>query len=223
MLAPGDAPQKAGRAMQYLSVELIGYAAAAASLYAANSKTIIPLRYAAIAANALAIIYSSNHGTYPTVILNAVLLPLNAIRLRSMIKLIRDVDAAAKTDLNVDWLLKYMSPAQLKAGEVFIQRGDIADRAFYILSGEVEIVEIGKTVGSGALLGEIGLFTDDGRRIMTARCKTDVQAATITYDRFKELYFQNPQFGFALLRLVVARMHSNELQFAAMATPTKHL
>ena len=107
--------------MQHLSVELIGYAAAAASLYAANSKTIIPLRYAAIAANALAIIYSSNHGTYPTVMLNAVLLPLNAIRLRSMIKLIRDVDAAAKTDMNVDWLLKYMSPTQLKAGEVFIQ------------------------------------------------------------------------------------------------------
>jgi len=209
--------------MQYFSVELIGYAAAAASLYAANSKTIIPLRYAAIAANALAIIYSSNHGTYPTVMLNAVLLPLNAIRLRSMIKLIRDVDAAAKTDMNVDWLLKYMSPTKLKAGDILIRRGDIADRAFYILSGEIEIVEIGKTFGSGTLLGEIGLFTDDGRRIMTARCKTDVEAATITYDRFKELYFQNPQFGFSLLRLVVARMHSNELQFAAMATPPKQL
>ena len=207
--------------MQHLSVELIGYAAAAASLYAANSKTIIPLRYAAIAANALAMIYSSNHGTYPTVILNAVLLPLNAIRLRSMIKLIRDVDAAAKTDMNVDWLLAYMSPTKFKAGDVFIRRGEIADRAFYILSGEVEIVEIGKTVGGGTLLGEIGLFTDDGKRIMTARCKTDVDAATITYDRFKELYFQNPEFGFYLLRLVVARLHSNELQFAATATPPK--
>jgi CRP-like cAMP-binding protein len=51
---------------------------------------------------------------------------------------------------------------------------------------------------------------------MTARCKTDVRAATITYDRFKELYFQNPEFGFYLLRLVVARLHSNELQFAAI-------
>lgn len=207
--------------MQHLSVELIGYAAAAASLYAANSKTIIPLRYAAIAANALAMIYSSNHGTYPTVILNAVLLPLNAIRLRSMIKLIRDVDAAAKTDMNVDWLLAYMRPTKFKAGDVFIRKGEIADRAFYILSGEVEIVEIGKTVGSGTLLGEIGLFTDDGKRIMTARCKTDVHAATITYDRFKELYFQNPEFGFYLLRLVVARLHNEELQYAAVATPPK--
>ena len=202
--------------MQHLTVELIGYAAAAASLYAANSKTIIPLRYAAIAANALAMIYSFNHGTYPTVMLNAVLLPINAIRLRAMIKLIRDVDAAAKSDMNIEWLLAYMRPKEFKAGEVFIRRGDIADQAFYILSGEVEIVEIRKTVGSGTLLGEIGLFTDDGRRIMTARCKTDVRAATITYDRFKELYFQNPEFGFYLLRLVVARLHSNELQFAAI-------
>jgi CRP-like cAMP-binding protein len=56
---------------------------------------------------------------------------------------------------------------------------------------------------------------------MTARCKTDVRAATITYDRFKELYFQNPQFGFYLLRLVVARLHGNELQFAAMPSAPK--
>jgi CRP-like cAMP-binding protein len=66
----------------------------------------------------------------------------------------------------------------------------------------------------------MGLFTEDGRRTMSVRCKTDVQAATITYDRFKELYFQNPQFGFYLLRLIVTRMHSNELKFAA-ALPEK--
>src|SRR6202521_6213212 len=61
--------------------------------------------------------------------------------------------------------------------------------------------------GKGTLLGEIGLFTRDGRRTMTARCKSDVQTAVIDYDRFKELYFQNPQFGFRLLHLVVARLN----------------
>ena len=61
--------------------ELVGVAAAIASLYAANSRTIIPLRVAAIAANALAMAYSGMHGTYPTFALNAVLLPLNAWRL----------------------------------------------------------------------------------------------------------------------------------------------
>jgi hypothetical protein len=198
--------------MDHLYVEAIGYAAAAASLYAAHAKTIIPLRYAAIVANVLGMAYSYSHGTMPSLALNAILLPLNALRLRAMLTLIRDVAAAGRGDLNVDWLLPYMRPREFKAGEVLMRRGEAAGEAFYILAGEVEVVEIGKTVGSGTLLGEIGLFTDDGRRTMTARCVSDVRAATITYERFKQLYFQNPQFGFYLLRLVVARLQANAVQ-----------
>jgi len=59
--------------------EWFGIAAALATLYAANAKTIIPLRIAVMVANVLALIYSFLHGTYPTFVLNAILLPLNAI------------------------------------------------------------------------------------------------------------------------------------------------
>jgi hypothetical protein len=189
--------------------ELIGVAAAAASLYAAHSKTIIPLRVAAIVANLLAMVYSLTHGTYPTFMLNAALLPLNAWRLRSMLGLIRDIDAATRSDMNVDWLLPYTRPRNFKAGDIVMARGDYATAAFYVVSGEVEIVEIGETFGKGTLLGEIGLFTPDGRRTMTVRCKSDVQTAMIDYDQFKQLYFQNPQFGFRLLHLIVARLQSS--------------
>jgi CRP/FNR family transcriptional regulator, cyclic AMP receptor protein len=189
--------------------ELIGVAAAAASLYAAHSKTIIPLRVAAIVANLLAMVYSLTHGTYPTFMLNAALLPLNAWRLRSMLGLIRDIDAATRSDMNVDWLLPYTRPRHFKAGDIVMARGDYATAAFYVVSGEVEIVEIGETFGKGTLLGEIGLFTPDGRRTMTVRCKSDVQTAMIDYDQFKQLYFQNPQFGFRLLHLIVARLQSS--------------
>jgi CRP/FNR family transcriptional regulator, cyclic AMP receptor protein len=199
--------------------ELIGVAAAGASLYAAYAKTIIPLRIAAIVANVLALIYSTMHGTYPTFALHAILLPLNSWRLHSMLKLVRDIDVATKGDLNTDWLLPYMRPKQFKAGDVMMRKGEYAAEAFYIVSGQVEVVEIGQTHGKGALLGEIGLFAPDGRRMMTVRCKTDVQAATIAYDQFKELYFQNPQFGFHLLHLIVARLQrSGELPQAATAT-----
>lgn len=192
--------------------EFIGIAAAGASLYAAHAKTIIPLRIAAIVANVLAMLYSSMHGTYPTFVLNAALLPLNTLRLRTMLKLTRDIEIATRTDMNVDWLLPYMRPKNFKAGDIMMARGDYATEAFYIVSGEVEIVEIGKTHGKGTLLGEIGLFAPDGKRMMTVRCKTDVQAARIAYDQFKELYFQNPQFGFHLLHLIVARLQkSSEL------------
>ena len=46
----------------------------------------------------------------------------------------------------------------------------------------------------------------DGLRIATARCKTNVEAARIDYDQFKQLYFQNPEFGFRLLHLIVGRL-----------------
>ena len=195
--------------MQPYVSELLGVAAAGASLYAAHAKTIIPLRVAAVAANFLAMMYSLSHGTYPTFVLNAALLPLNAVRLHAMRKLIRDIDAAIKGDMNVDWLLPYTRPKSFKAGDIMMARGEYATAAYYVVSGEVEIVEIGETYGKGTLLGEIGLFAPDGRRGMTVRCKTDVETARIDYDRFKELYFQNPQFGFHLLHLIVARLQES--------------
>lgn len=192
--------------MQYHLAELFGVAAAVASLYAAQSKTIIPLRTAAIAANFLAMIYSFMHGTYPTFALNAIFLPVNTWRLHAMIKLIRNIDIATQGDLNAEWLLPYTRPRNFRAGDIIMKRGEYATAAFYIVSGEVEVQEINATFGKGTLLGEIGLFAPDGARSMTVRCKSDVQTAVIDYDQFKELYFQNPQFGFRLIHLIVARM-----------------
>ena len=203
--------------MQSYWAEVIGVAAACATLYAAHAKTIIPLRIAAIVGNFLAMIYSLSHGTYPTFLLNAALLPLNAVRLHAMRKLIRDTDVAAKGDLNADWLLPYTRPKHFNAGDVMMARGDYATAAYYIVSGEVEVVELGQTFGKGTLLGEIGLFAPDGRRGMTIRCKTDVETARIDYDRFKELYFQNPQFGFHLLHLIVARLQEGRAPERAAA------
>jgi CRP/FNR family cyclic AMP-dependent transcriptional regulator len=198
--------------MEPYVVELIGVAAAAASLYSAHAKTMVPLRVAAIVGNILAMAYSFMVGTYPTFMLNAALFALHGWRLRAMLNLIRDIDVAARSDMNVDWLLPYTRPKHFKADDIMMERGEYATAAFYIVSGEVEIVEIKETFGKGTLLGEIGLFTPDGRRIMTVRCKTDVQTAIIDYDQFKELYFQNPQFGFRLLHLVVERLQrSGEL------------
>src|SRR4029453_18172881 len=130
--------------MEHLYVELFGVAAAAASLYAAHARPIIPLRVAAIVANMLAMAYSFMHGTYPTFALNALLLPLNAWRLHQMLKLIRDISTAIERDMNVDWLLKYMRPKRYKANDLMMERGEYATEAFYVVSGEVEIVEINK-------------------------------------------------------------------------------
>jgi hypothetical protein len=205
--------------MEFHAAELVGLAAAAASLYAAHAKTIIPLRVAAIVANFLAMMYSLLHGTYPTFLLNAVLLPVNGLRLRSMLKLISDTEIAANSDMSVDWLLPYTRPKSFKAGATLMARGDYATAAYYITAGEVEVLELNVVLGKGTFIGEIGLFTPDGKRTMTIRCKTNVETAVIDYDQFKQLYFQNPQFGFRLLHLIVARMQeSRELPPSAVPT-----
>ena len=113
----------------------------------------------------------------------------------------------------------FYRPKTFRAGDVMMARGDYATAAFYVVTGEVEIPELKEKFGKGTLLGEIGLFTPDGRRTMTVRCRTDVQTAKIDYDQFKQLYFQNPQFGFRLLHLIVARLQqSRELRRAAVPT-----
>jgi CRP/FNR family transcriptional regulator, cyclic AMP receptor protein len=204
--------------MHFQFAEIFGIAAALASLYAAHSKTMIPLRWAAIAANALAMVYSAMHGTWPTFALNAILLPTNAWRLTAMLRLIGDIEQAIKSDVNADWLLPYARPKTFQAGDVMMARGDYATAAFFVVAGEVEIPELKQKFGKGTLLGEIGLFTPDGRRTMTVRCVGEVHAAVLDYDRFKELYFQNPQFGFRLLQLIVARMQQNR-ELTLSATP----
>ena len=195
--------------MRFELADMFGIAAAVASVYAAQSRTMIPLRWGAIAASALAMIYGVLQEAYALAALNAVLLPVNAWRLHAMLRLIGEIDRAIKSDVNAEWLLPYARPKDFKAGDVMMARGDYATSAFYIVAGEVEIAERGESFGSGTLLGEIGLFTPDGRRTMTVRCVTEVHAAVLDYDRFKELYFQNPQFGFRLLQMIVARMQEN--------------
>jgi hypothetical protein len=205
--------------MQSIVGETVGIAAAVASLYAAYAKTMIPLRAAAIAASILAMIAGFLAGSYPAVALNAALIGLHTWRLGAMLALIRAINAATRTDMNVDWLLPYTRPKRFKAGDLVMERGEYATAAFYVVSGEVEVIDTTEVLGSGVLLGEIGLFTPSGRRTMTVRCKTDVQTAQIDYDQFKELYFQNPEFGFHLLQLIVARLRSSPEMSRAAAPP----
>lgn len=203
--------------MQTYLVTAIGVAVALASLYAAYAETMITLRAASIAANVLAIVYGLWLGLYAVALVGALLLVLNAVRLYQLRKLVRDIGQALKGDLEATWLLPFTRPQRFKAGQVMMARGDYSTAAFYVVAGEVELVELGETFGKGTLLGEIGLFAPDGRRTLTARCKTDVEAARLDYERFKELYFENPQFGFRVLHLIVARLQHNA---ARAAVPT---
>ncbi|HMC16617.1 MAG TPA: cyclic nucleotide-binding domain-containing protein [Albitalea sp.] len=170
-------------------------------------KTMIPLRWLAVGSNVGFLIYSVVHPSFVIMLMHGTLLPINVWRAVEMVRLTRRVTAAAAAgDLSGVWLKPYMRRTRLKAGSVLFRRGDIADHLYFLADGEMEFVEIGQSLEPGCMFGEIAFFTPDRRRTLTARCRTDCTVLSVDESTFRQLYFQNPDFGFQVVSLVAARL-----------------
>ena len=171
--------------------------------------TVIPLRIAAIGSAFFFLCYGVFAGSFPTIFLYAMLLPLNAYRLRQMIQLIKKVRAAASSDLSVDWLEPFMTKRKYRQGEIVFRKGDSADELFLVVTGNFLVSEIGVELQPGQVFGEMGLLTAGFQRTQSVECIKAGRLMTITYDKVRELYFQNPEFGFYFLRLIGERLLHN--------------
>ena len=80
---------------------------------------------------------------------------------------------------------------------------------FYLMQGKMKIQEIGKVVGPGTLVGEIGVFAHNRARMATVICITDCEVYELSEVKAKELYFQNPSFGYAVLQIIISRLLEN--------------
>jgi hypothetical protein len=198
-------------------VDIIGYAGAAFVLVAYTMKTMIPLRMMAIGSNVAGIVYGILTGLNPILVLHLILLPLNAYRTYEMARLLRRVREASRGDLTIDWLKPFMKSVSHRAGDVLFEKGAQAERLFYVLAGEVRLEQIGKRLGPGHLLGEIGFFTPDQKRTQTARCETAVELLWIDQSELAQLCYQNPGIAFHLLRLITARLIENATDSAEAA------
>ena len=98
-----------------MAIEFLGFFAAAASIFVYVSSTMIPLRIAAVVANALFAFYFYFRGVYPQCALNLILLPLNLYRLNQMRGLVRAVKNASREDFDFEWLRPFMKPRKVKA------------------------------------------------------------------------------------------------------------
>ncbi len=190
-------------------VDLIGYLGGGATLWGMFRKTIIPLRLGAIGGNVGFLIFGLLAPSYPTLALHALLLPLNAFRTWQMIRLVREIRAAAEGDNSLDALLPYMSEFKAPAGTVLFRKGEKPDRMIIIKTGTVHLEEVGVDCGPGDVLGEIAAFTPENRRTCTAVCAADCELYGLTNDDMLQLYYQNPRFGIYLMRIIVSRLLAN--------------
>ena len=196
--------------MDMSNLHHVGSAAATIFVVAtATMRTMIPLRVFGIMANLLLIGISIPTHNYPTMVLHAVLLPVNIYRLHQMLQLVRDVKKSVNSDLSMEWLKPFMTKQTCKTGEVLFYKDEKADRMFYIVSGRYRLVESGIELPVGAIVGELGMLSPSNERTQTLECLEGGAVLCISYSQVEELYVQNPEFGFYFLKLASARLFEN--------------
>jgi CRP/FNR family transcriptional regulator, cyclic AMP receptor protein len=187
-------------------IDFLGYAASATVLATFCMTTMIPLRVTALVSNILFSAFGAWAHIYPVMILHLILFPVNAVRLVQIRHLVRGITSLQSTDLSIEKFLPFMAHRRYRAGDTLIRKGERADRLFYLAHGQVKVVEIDKTIYPGTVLGEIGVFARDQTRMATVVCVTDCEVYELTESKAKELYFQDPSFGYAVIQIIIARL-----------------
>jgi hypothetical protein len=175
-------------------------------------RTIVPLRVSAIISDLFFVGYAVLADSVTTFILYILLLPINIIRLRQMIKLVRKAHASADGDLSMDWLKPFMTRRKYGKDQRLFRKGDAANEMMYIVTGKFRVTEIGVEL----MVGELGFLAPDNRRTQTVECIEDGEVLAITYDKLLELCFQNPHFGYYFLRLSSERLLENNARLVAI-------
>jgi len=196
-------------------VDLLGYAASISVFATFCARTMVPLRILALGSNVLFSCYGYIGHIYPVLILHVVLFPINMFRLIQVRDLILEVRSASIAGLSMQSVLPYMRRRVIAAGETLFRKGDFADCLYYIASGTLEIKEVGKVLTAKEVFGEIGIFAPDRKRTATVVCLTDCELFELGEQKAKELYFQNPSFGYAVIRLIILRLLENARVFVS--------
>jgi CRP/FNR family cyclic AMP-dependent transcriptional regulator len=187
-------------------IEAIGWIAAGATLVTYAMRTMLPLRAFALGSNFFFLIYGALEGIYPTMVMNALLLPINLYRIydiRRTTQLMKDMRVDQKA---FEWLRPLLKPVKVADGEYLFRKGDAPDCLYIMRSGKVLLEEIDVTLEGEQIFGEIAFFTDERERTVSAKCIGDCQIMRVDEAAFMRLYNQNPAFGLYIVKLTASRL-----------------
>ena len=183
--------------------------------------TMVPLRVANMIGCAFFAAFGALSGDVKTLLLYLLLLPINAIRLRQMLTLVKKARSAAEGDTSMEWLKPFMTDRKYRKGNILFKKDDPAHEMLLTVSGKFLVKEIGVELPPGRLMGELGFLTPDNRRTATIECIEDGHVLTIAYEKLLEIYFQNPQFGYYFLVLTSHRLLENLARMEGIVAQNK--
>ena len=199
-------------------LEILGYLGGLLVFSTFYLKTMIRLRLVAIASNVVYVAYALMGHMVPILVLHIMLLPLNIWRLIEVKQLIRKVRASAQSGTAApELIVPYMRKVKLAKGAPVFTKGDSADCVYYVFQGAARLIGKNVVVPRGQMLGIMGIFSREHRRTDTAVCLSDVELGVISKDKILELFYQSPDFGAFLIRMVAQRAELDNPQRAAGA------
>ncbi|MGH6916601.1 MAG: Crp/Fnr family transcriptional regulator, partial [Geminicoccaceae bacterium] len=200
--------------------ELAAWVASLLTFTTFYMKTMLPLRVVGIMSNIAFLAFAVIEDIVPVILLHGTLLPLNIFRLHQILKLVSQMREASTGELAMDALLPFMTRRRFKAGETLFRKGDPSRDMFYVRDGVIRLEELGRTVGESDMLGEISMFSPSRQRTATAVCETDGELLRMSDDQVLRLYYQNPKFGFYLVRLITRRLVENYEKLSPQQEPS---
>ena len=172
-------------------------------------RTMVPLRVANILSCVFFMAFGALASDIRTFLLYLLLLPINAVRLRQMLNLVKKARTAVQGDMSMEWLKPFMIQRKYRKGEVLFEKGDVAKEMYLTVTGKFLVKDINVELPPGRLMGELGFLTPNNKRTATVECVDEGEVLSITYDKLLEIYFQNPQFGYYFLILTSQRLLEN--------------
>ncbi|MEY8099381.1 cyclic nucleotide-binding domain-containing protein [Falsihalocynthiibacter sp. S25ZX9] len=196
--------------MSFQTVELIGFAASALVFLTFCMQTLLALRLIAAASNILFIIYAVVAGLTPILVLHGLLFPINIWRLQQQLMLRRRIANTFSHPPEINILMPFMTFEKFEAGSQIFSKGDLADRLYVIIDGEVRVEGVEQTIKTGEIFGEIGLFSGEGLRTGTVSAVGQVETSWINRTTVMKVFEDHPDFALALTMLITSRLIENQ-------------
>jgi hypothetical protein len=171
--------------------------------------TMVPLRVANMIGCMFFVGYGALSGNVGAFILYLLLLPVNAIRLRQLLNLIKRARIATQGHTSFELLRPFMTERRYRRGDKLFSKNDSASEMFLTVTGTFLTKETGVELPPGRLMGELGFLAPNQRRTATVECIEDGRVMTITYEKLLEICFQNPQFCYYALVLTGQHLLEN--------------
>ncbi len=191
-------------------IDMVGYLGAGIFLVGYAMDGMIRLRVLSLISGVVLFGYGMLISSVPIMIEEGLFIPVNAYGLYKMLRLVRQSKEAVEGHQTMEWLRPFSSKLNCEAGQTLFVKGDLANDMYCIESGKYNLVESGIELTQGMVVGEFGFLSPGNTRTQTLRCKEGGVLLRISYDSLRELYFQNPKFGFYFLRLVTERLFQNQ-------------